>query len=350
MSAERGRTQRSAAVPPSPSGRTGDTAVVPAVDPVRARLADAWSRLREAARSSTPVPAESGRRVLYGLAQPFLGLRVMAHDPTLLGESIAPAVGVALVCLLAAGVQGAREGPWSGIVTFFVTVVALAPVPSVIFGRHYARIAARARTELGLGPRLPYLKTVSQAIGEWVAMAIVLGIGVAPFTALLGLVPLWGEIAAAGLSAGWALHWVVVEAYDGARTLAPGETIVDHERAVARLHHRPWFVRWTEVPRAGSGVKTLLGLPRALGQVVTRLAHDWHGEIALVERRPWVSLGFGLGAAVVLAIPGLNLLLRPALVIGGAHLRGRLEEEDARAATPCSGSFPGAPARGGPPA
>jgi uncharacterized protein involved in cysteine biosynthesis len=48
----------------------------------------------------------------------------------------------------------------------------------------------------------------------------------------------------------------------------------------------------------------------------------------MVERDRALSLGFGVGVVVLLAIPGINLLFRPALVIAAAHLRGQLELED----------------------
>jgi uncharacterized protein involved in cysteine biosynthesis len=68
---------------------------------------------------------------------------------------------------------------------------------------------------------------------------------------------------------------------------------------------------------------------RMLSEVITTLARPWRLEVDLTEREPWISVGFGLGAAVMLAVPGLNLLLRPAVVVAGVHLRHHLLPDEA---------------------
>ena len=49
-------------------------------------------------------------------------------------------------------------------------------------------------------------------------------------------------------------------------------------------------------------------------------------ELRLVDAAPHLALGFGAGTVVLLAVPGHNLLFRPARVIAAAHVRARLEE------------------------
>jgi hypothetical protein len=328
------QTQRTPALPV----QTQRVAAVPDV------YADAWPRLREAIAGSTPLPSleHPWPRLIYGFAQPLLGLRVMLGNRSLLGDALAPVIVVALVCLVVGYREGVQDGVWAGVLRFFVTFAALAPVPSVLFARQYARIAARGRNMMGLGPRVPYFKQISQSFGESIAMVVILGIGVLPFTFVLGLVPLWGSVAAAMIGAMWTVHWMVIEAYDNGRTLAPDQDKAawDHDEADASAETRPWFVRYTELPTLGRTLHKALGIPRAFGHAVARLARDWRPEIALFERYPWLSLGFGFGTIVLLSIPGLNLLFRPAVVIAAAHLRGQVERAESARSNLCIESLP----------
>ena len=52
------------------------------------------------------------------------------------------------------------------------------------------------------------------------------------------------------------------------------------------------------------------------------------GEIELMENNRYVSLGFGLSTAALLAIPGLNLLFRPIILVASSHLLGHLEQHE----------------------
>src|SRR5689334_20618046 len=59
-----------------------------------------WHELVALVRDPGPMPlAGVRRRFLYGFAQPFVGVRVMLRDRTILGEALAPAVLLALVCI-----------------------------------------------------------------------------------------------------------------------------------------------------------------------------------------------------------------------------------------------------------
>lgn len=292
-----------------------------------------WAALREHATVPQPPPRPYGRLPLlrYGLAQPFLGLRTIMRSPDLLGMALAPALGVLLVAGLVGWHSGSEHGVWRGLVAFLLAVVALAPMPPLLLGRVYAHLAAKARPHLGLPMAAPYLRGFVQLTGEWLAQLVVLGLGVLPYVALARVLPGVGPLVALGLQGAWALCWVVVEGYDNARTLPPGHTVKALEdRARAQLGH-PWFHRWHLYVRGPGWLLVVLAPLRMLSEIVTTFARPWRSEVDLVEREPWISLGFGLGAASMLAIPGLNLLFRPAVVVAGVHLRHHLLPEPAPA-------------------
>jgi uncharacterized protein involved in cysteine biosynthesis len=76
---------------------------------------------------------------------------------------------------------------------------------------------------------------------------------------------------------------------------------------------------------AGSPWRQLLTPVRMLNEITETLVRDWSPELRIVERERSLATGFALGVLVVLAIPGLNLLFRPALVVAAANLRAQLE-------------------------
>ena len=55
-----------------------------------------------------------------------------------------------------------------------------------------------------------------------IKQAILIALAVAPVTALLHIVPILGWMVIHVIAAAWALHWVVVDAFDSARVLHPG--------------------------------------------------------------------------------------------------------------------------------
>lgn len=272
-----------------------------------------------------PPPAEQKfERLVYGFSQPIWGLRMMGRDSNLLGLAIAPVVMVVALCAMVAYGQAREQGTWAMITTFFVTFTALAPVPPFLFQRTYARVSARVRNEMGLGPREPYLRGYFEAAWESITMLIVLAIGILPISAVLGWVPLVGAVWAALFQAAWSLHWIIVEAFDTARTLAPGETVAQAEREGAERPGVPWYAR--PYRREMPGVIRLALLPaKIFADIAAGMAARWRPEVDRVEAHPWLMVGFGLGTVVLLAIPGINLLFRPAVIIGAAHLSGRLD-------------------------
>ena len=287
-----------------------------------------WRALRVDAAGPSPMPPV-GRlaQVRYGLAQPFLGLRVIMRSSDLLGISLAPMIGVLVVAGLVGYGTGAEHGVGRGLLAFLGAVAALAPLPSLIFGRVYAHMAAKARGHLSLSPRAPYLRGVIQVVGEWVAQLVILALGVLPWVGLVRLAPGVGPVLALALQGLWALHWTVVEGYDNARTVPPGRTVAELEAEGRRSSGWPWFHRGYEATEQVRVLGFVLRPLRMLSEVVVALARPWRREVDLVEEHPWVSLGFGLGVAAMLAVPGLNLLLRPAVVVAGVHLRHRLLDE-----------------------
>jgi hypothetical protein len=166
---------------------------------------------------------------------------------------------------------------------------------------------------------------------------------VAPFY-LLERAPIIGHATVALLGV-WGLHWVVVDALDDARVLLPGETLKSAEAAAARNAPQPWFVRGflraarelSRVPIAGHPLAFLV---RAFARICDRLAVPFREEIALLEQHRALGLGFAVATSALLAIPGLNLLFRPIIIVAASHLLGHLE------ATEAAHGHPGAPALG----
>ncbi|HET6582141.1 MAG TPA: hypothetical protein VFG69_01815 [Nannocystaceae bacterium] len=301
-------------------------------DPSGTTLRDAIAYVTGQMREPAAPPAIDHRRArfLWGLAQPLLGMRVMLRDRTMLGEALVPVFAVALLCTIGAIASAtANESDpirriGVGIVWFFATFITLAPVPPFLFARHYARMAARARGLLGLGPRDPWLEPIAVSLGKTIAQSIVIAIGLAPITIVLSLVPYAAPLVllVQGL---WTLHWMVVEGLDNGRSLAPGDSVDRVTREEAALRHDPWFHRWLDrvPPRAAKWLAPV----RMIAEIVRALGSSWSPEIRIVERDHALAGGFGLGVVALLAVPGLNLFFRPALVIGAAHLRGRLEHD-----------------------
>ncbi|HWB75947.1 MAG TPA: hypothetical protein VG755_13355, partial [Nannocystaceae bacterium] len=149
-------------------------------------------------------------------------------------------------------------------------------------------------------------------------------IGIAPITIVIALVPGFGGVCAFVLQLLWTTHWMVVEAFDSGRTLAPGD---DVESAVARersMRATPWFVRVVK-EIDGTPWRQLLTPVRMINEISETLVRDWSPELRIVERERALSAGFGVGVLILLAIPGINLLFRPALVVAATNLRAQLE-------------------------
>ncbi len=293
----------------------------------------AFSRVRAYSRVQPP-PAAPAEQAVWGFAQPILGMRALASDPQLLWEATYPAAVLALACAFYASVQGGK-GDWAWFGNFYKAFATLAPLPSLIFANHYARLGALIRWRLGLGACGPREMPVGMLMGRMIRQALIVAIGVAPFLLLANLVPVLGKyLLSPVILALWAVHWVVADAFDDAQVLLPGETLRDS------IHHDrnappPWFVRW--MLQAAEKVP-VLGRPlRWFARLCDKLALDSRGEIHTMEQNRWISLGFALSTAALLATPVLNLLFRPIILAGSSHLLGQLEKDGvSEAGTPTS--------------
>jgi hypothetical protein len=271
--------------------------------------------------TARPPPATPAEQVVYGLVQPLLGLRVLAGDRKLVRAALLPVAVLAGFCAVVAVLSaGERHG---AVHRFYTTFAVLAPLPSVIFAHHYARFAVAARHKLGFSPAEPYLESLWRTLKRAFEQSLLIAIALAPVSFVLRLVPGTGWALVQIAAAIWALHWIVVDAFDSARVLRPGETIAEADAQAGTLP-APWYVRWLHhgadrVPIAGR-------LVHRFARLCDRLSMSLREEIVLVERHPAVMLGFALATAALLAIPVLNLAFRPVIIIGAAHVIGQLED------------------------
>lgn len=274
-----------------------------------------------------PPPLPTGRlaRLWFGMQQPLYGLRVVLREPALRRIAVVPIAFLAVVCLLVA-LSGERA-VGERLEVFAATMFSLAAVPVVLFGRTYRRLAATARGPLGLSPRDVARPSLFSAIGDAIRQAILVAIGLVPVYLVVELLSEYEGLGALFVGLAWllgvlwTLHWISIEALDNAHTLAPGTTEADARRD-ADAEGDPWFVR-------------IYGGPlRPFGKLLRRLSRPWRGELAVLARAPELVLGFGLGVAGMLLIPMGALVFRPASVVGGVHLLGRLERPGPAAPAP----------------
>jgi hypothetical protein len=265
-----------------------------------------------------PPPAAAFDRVIYGLCQPVVGARTLAAHRELLQAALVPAGLLAAFCAVVA-VLGDRG---SFLHRFYTTFAVLAPLPSIVLASHYARLAAQARHALGFSRVEPCIEPLRRNLKRAIKQAILIALALAPISGLLDLVPGIGWLLVEAAAAVWALHWVVVEAFDSARVLRPGETLADLDAAALRMR-LPWFVRWLH--HAAERVPFGSRLVRWFARLCDRLSLPWREEVALVEDHPALMVGFALSTAAVLAVPVLNLAFRPIVIVGASHVLGQLE-------------------------
>jgi len=282
----------------------------------RAAFSRVWSFSSH--RQAPPPMEQAPDRVVYGFSQPLLGLRLLLKDPELLREALVPAAWLGAFCAVVAAFAHEGPGVWGWLKSFYKTFAVLAPVPSIIFAKHYARLAALVRWRLGFGACGPREYPLAVSLKRAIQQSIVVAIGVIPF-AIVGL--FFSKL----IILVWGVHWVVVDAFDDARVLMPGETIRSAE-AADREAPPPWYVRWFLY---AADRLPVIGRPlRAFARLCDRLSMPWREEIHLMESNPQVALGFALSTATLLAIPGLNLLFRPTILVASSHLLGHLESAE----------------------
>jgi hypothetical protein len=280
-------------------------------------MRETFERIQSHARAPGAPPVGEVDRFWYGVAQPFLGLRTLWTTPALRQRALVPGLVVLLIAALV--LLGKHGSPGELIWRYEATIAGLASVPAVLFANTYERLAADALPVLGLPARAPLLSKLGPRLRQAVQGAILVALGVAPLLWILRHVPLLGHPLAWLASGAWALHWIIVEALDGARVAEPhsGEP------------QPPWFVAWTQHPTWDQAPAPLARAVRKFGQILVRLSRPWVEEVALVARHPALAIGFGLATAAMLAVPIANLLLRPAILVGAVHLRGQLGRRDA---------------------
>ncbi|HJZ87996.1 MAG TPA: hypothetical protein VKN99_22630 [Polyangia bacterium] len=272
-------------------------------------------------------PTEWPERLAWGLTQQVVGARLLLAHRDLLRAALVPPFWLALFCLLVA-LARVRSGPLAMIRTFYLTFASLAPLPSLVFARHYARLSALAHRRFGFGecaPRIERLRiSIRRVLHGFIMVSIAPVVVAAPFAILL--VALSEARPAAGIlyavvTALWALHWIIVDALDNAQVLAPGETLAQAE-AKGRSLPEPWFVR------ALRRIQTRRRRQRNRGFAgfLERYSRFWREEIDLIERHPTVAIGFGVATAALLATPVLNLFFRPITIAAAVHLSGVVEE------------------------
>jgi hypothetical protein len=286
-------------------------------------------RLTAYAAAPHPMPAR-GRWLdgfLYGASLPALGMRALLRDRGLRRSAGVPVAVLTALCAAAAGVAFVEDGPLAAVQAFYGLLTAAAPLSPILFTRVYARLAAHSRTVLGFEPREPYLRGFGQATFETFLQLVLLAIGILPIVAIIGMIPVVGRVWVVILGALWTGHWVVVEALDNARALAPGETREQYEGRVSHGLPQPWFARIYDIGR-GTALAPLLAVGRIWGSFVGRLSRRWRSEAKVIENDPFIAAGLGAGAAVLLAIPIVNLLFRPAVVIAAATWHAQLELRD----------------------
>lgn len=276
-----------------------------------------------------PPPAAIFDRVLYGLTQPLLGARMLVTHRRLLEAAMVPVGLLAAFCAVIA-LLGDRS---DFLHRFYTTFAVLAPLPSILLASHYARLAVQARHALGFSRAEPRIESLRRNVTRAVKQAILIALALAPVSGLLHLVPGIGWLLVQAAAAVWALHWIVVDAFDSARVLRPGETLADLAAAAQRMRP-PWYVRW--LLRAADRVPIAGGLVRRFARLCDRLSLPWREEIAIVEEHPVLVVGFALSTAALLAVPVLNLAFRPIVIVGASHVLGQLEA----AAGPSVGDSP----------
>ena len=268
-------------------------------------------------------------RAAYGAAQPLLGLRVLLRDRELLVEALQPAGWLALACGAWAGLQGDHSMFSLGwFEQFYKAFAVLAPVPSVIFANHYSRFAALVRWRLGLGACGPRELPLVEILRRLVMQGVLVAVALAPAVAIARMLP-GGAALENALLAVWGLHWVVVEAFDDASVLQPGQTLRDIELE-AEHKRRPWFVRvfrWLEkkLPDRFAKIRKVV---RLFADFIDGLSKPWREEIALLEASPRLGAGFALATAAVLATPVVNLVFRPIIIAGATHLLAHIEKAE----------------------
>ena len=243
--------------------------------------------------------------LVRGLEQPLIALRLLRANRDLLREALVPPFWLALGCAAIALIEAHSPGHF--IKRFYLTFAALAPVPTLIFARHYARFAAKVHARFAFGACKPRIEPLGTSIKRVIHGFIMVSIAPAILLLPLVLFPPPFKVISAAVTAAWALHWIVVDALDNAQVIIEGQP--------PQQSPAPWFVRIT---------RNIPGVSRFLD----RYSKFWREEVELIERHRMMALGFGLATAALLATPVLNLFFRPITIAAAVHLAGSTPAPD----------------------
>lgn len=280
-----------------------------------------------------PAPELHKERLIYGFAQPVVGVRRLFSDRALLRRALTPVVFLAAFCAFTALVQHeAGAGLRAFFHDFYATFSMLAPLPSILFGAHYARLAAQAHVSFGRACS-PKIDSFPRAVKRALYQSLLVGSASIPLAVVAGVGDV-GPVLAAIASALWGLHWIVVGAFDGAQVLAPGQSLADADRAALAVP-APWFVRGLEVA-ANKSSRRIGGLFRLAARIEERLSRGWREEIRLIEEERVVALGFAAATAILLATPILNLFFRPVIIVAATHLLVQVRRDPREALAPAT--------------
>jgi hypothetical protein len=136
---------------------------------------------------------------------------------------------------------------------------------------------------------------------------LVVTIGLAPLLGLVRALP-FGHQEAAAVGAAWTFYWILVDAFELPIEVEPGPR---------RGGVEPWFAR---ALRLWGGKSRLLRPLGWLGRFLGRLTRPWHEEVEATERRPWETIGFGVAAGLVLAVPVVGLFFRAVAMVAATGI------------------------------
>jgi hypothetical protein len=294
-----------------------------------------------AADDRAALPVSFAERLAFGIAQPIVGIRTLLRNGELLKMGLLPPLLLGAFCL-ALGFLAPAGGRWGIVKRFYGAFATLAPLPSIVFAKHYARLAARSRVLLDLGDCEPRLEGVGRSLKRMIHQFVLLSIApvvlVLPIAVLLLILKnlvggpeviyrtAWLVYATFGLV--WALHWIVVDALDGGQVLEPGQTLAEAD-AKSRSAPTPWFVRAVHRIEPSLLSRKKLGISKKRGKGLAGFCEKYsmlfREEIAFIEQHRAIALGFGLATAALLALPIIDLFFRPIIVVAAVHVVGSLE-------------------------
>jgi hypothetical protein len=253
-------------------------------------------------------------------------MKLLFRNRELLRDSLIPVAWVSLICIVFAWAESEH---WKdGFKNLYFAFAALASLPMVPFSRHYARLAARTHVLLGFGPCEPKYLPLKRVIKEFFAQALLVWLVSAPLLFVLDFLPsIVSRVGAVVVGLAWQLHWSVVTVVGEARVLEAGETLADAD-AKDRAEEPAWFVRVLE--RVAKAIPILKRPVRWFARICDRFSVPMREELMVVEEHPAIATGFAVSTALLLAVPGVNLFLRPFTLVAASHVAGQLEKVSLR--------------------